>query len=101
MTGRRGNSGGGNRNFGGSPNKKQGMQNQNRNRGIPGGKGNSFGGGGVMNQVSPWLSQNSSFNPLRSIDDQQAQLALASSLLNNLLSPRNQLTKLSQVMCYS
>lgn len=96
----------GNRNFGGS-NKKQGMQSRNRLSGS--GKSGSFSsssGGSLMNQVSPWLSQSTnvsnSFNPLgRSIaNDRNAQLALASSLLNNLLSPSTQLNKLQQVNYY-
>jgi len=83
-------------NFGGG--KKQNNNMNNRNRSF-GGKSN-FGGGGIGmgSQVNPWLSQSSN-NPLggfgRSIaSDQQAQLALASTLLNNLLKPASQLNKL-------
>ena len=96
MTGRRGNNA--NR-FGNQ--KKPPMQNQNRNR-LSGGKSNNYTGSGLMNQVNPWLSQSnnsgSSFNSLgrNIVNDPQAQLALASNLLNNLLSP-SQLNKLSQV----
>ncbi len=95
MTGRKGNNN--QRNFGGG--KKGGMQHQNRNR-MSGGKG---GFGGLINQVNPWLSQSSglgnSFNPMgRSmVSDPQAQLALASNLLNNLLSPASHMNKLGQV----
>lgn len=98
MTGRRGNNS--NNRFGSG--KKPSMQNQNRNR-LSGGKSNNYTGSGLMNQVSPWLSQSSSagssFNNLgrNIVNDPQAQLALASNLLNNLLSPSSSLNKLTQV----
>lgn len=96
MTGRRNNNNNANR-FGNQ--KKPALQNQNRNR-LSGGKPNNYSGGGLINQVSPWLSQSnnggSSFNSLgrNIVNDPQAQLALASNLLNNLLSPSH-LNKLS------
>ncbi|XP_065214941.1 zinc finger protein on ecdysone puffs-like isoform X2 [Planococcus citri] len=89
--------------FGFGNQKKPMMQNQNRNR-LSGGNPNNYSGGGLMNQVNPWLSTSnnngSSYNNslgrnMNIVNDPQAQLALASNLLNNLLSP-SQLNNLSQ-----
>lgn len=91
-----------NRNNFGAAKKTGGMNNhQNRNRLSGGGKNNNYSGS-LMNQVNPWLSQSgtgSSFGSLgrNLVTDPQAQLALASNLLNNLLSPSSQLNKLAQV----
>lgn len=78
---------------------KPGMYNQqNRNRfaGNFGNKSNHF-----LNQVNPWLPQSNAgnfSNVGRNIgSDPQAQLVLASNLINNLLGPDSPLNKLSQV----
>ncbi|XP_065201357.1 zinc finger protein on ecdysone puffs-like isoform X2 [Planococcus citri] len=101
MAGRQGNMNANRFGFGNQ--KKPMMQNQNRNR-LSGGKPNNYSGGGLMNQVNqvnPWLSTSnnnaSSYNSMgrNIVNDPQAQLALASNLLNNLLSP-SQLNNLSQ-----
>ncbi|KAK7602248.1 hypothetical protein V9T40_009689 [Parthenolecanium corni] len=77
---------------------KPGMYNQqNRNRfaGNFGNKSNHF-----LNQVNPWLPQSNAgnfSNVGRNIgSDPQAQLVLASNLINNLLGPDSPLNKLSQ-----
>ena len=74
--------------------KQNNMGNMNRS----GGNRNNFGGG-LGSQVNPWLSQNASNNVLGGMgrnlaSDQQAQLALASTLLNNLLKPGSQMNKM-------
>lgn len=78
---------------------KPGMQNhQSRNRfaGNFDNKSNHF-----LNQVNPWLPQSISGNfgdMGRNIgSDPQAQLALASNLINNLLGPDSPLNSFSQV----
>lgn len=79
--------------------KKPGVQNQNRNH-MDNRKLGYFSGS-LMNQVDPWLPENNTTalsNFGRYIcTDPQAQLALASNLLNNLLAPTSHLNELAQV----
>jgi hypothetical protein len=93
---RRGNSNNSMGGYGGPMGRKHNVMN---NLGRSGGGKNNFGGA-LGTQVSPWLSQSNASSPLSSLgrnlaSDQQAQLALASTLLNNLLKPAAQLNKLS------